>query len=238
MSIKITTKQFIKKAKKIHGYKYDYSLVKYLKTDTKVKISCEFHGFFMQTPNNHLSGQGCPNCGIENKIKSLLSNTKEFIVKAKKIHNDKYSYYLSKYKDNKTKVKIYCSEHGVFKQEPSNHLFGQGCPKCKPHYSKPEIQWLNSLKLPNNDKHRQVTLKIGNKLIKVDGFNPKTNTVYEFHGDFWHGNPIKFKSKDIHPITKKTYGKLYQETKQRQKLIRDAGYNLVEMWESNWNQLK
>ena len=33
-------------------------------------------------------------------------------------------------KNNKTKVKIICSEHGVFEQKPNSHLNGNGCPHC------------------------------------------------------------------------------------------------------------
>ena len=34
---------------------------------------------------------------------------------------------------------------------------------------------------------------------------------------------------------KKTFGELYQRTKDREELIRNLGFNLVVMWESNWN---
>ena len=54
---------FIQKAKEIHGNKYDYSLVEYVHSMTKVNIGCPIHGSFPQTPNSHLSdGCGCPRC--------------------------------------------------------------------------------------------------------------------------------------------------------------------------------
>jgi len=59
----LTRQEFIKKAKKIHGDKYDYSLVDYVNNKTKVIIICKNCGLkFMQEPRNHLNGQGCPNC--------------------------------------------------------------------------------------------------------------------------------------------------------------------------------
>jgi len=70
-----STDEFIKKAKKIHGDKYDYSKVKYDKAITKVCIICPEHGEFWQTPNCHLNGQGCPKCKqskMENEISLLL----------------------------------------------------------------------------------------------------------------------------------------------------------------------
>lgn len=58
----LTTEQFIEKAKKIHKDRYDYSLVEYVNSQTKVKIICQKHGIFEQTPNNHLKGCNCPKC--------------------------------------------------------------------------------------------------------------------------------------------------------------------------------
>ena len=57
-----TTNEFINKANRIHGGKYDYSKVNYVNAFTKVIIGCKEHGDFRQQPNNHLSGAGCPAC--------------------------------------------------------------------------------------------------------------------------------------------------------------------------------
>ena len=57
-----TKEQFIEEAKKIHGDKYDYSLVEYEGTDKKVKIICPIHGVFEQVPREHLHGHGCQLC--------------------------------------------------------------------------------------------------------------------------------------------------------------------------------
>lgn len=61
-TVKLTTKIFIKKAIEIHGYKYDYCVVDYKNTKTKVKIFCNIHNSFKQTPHDHLKGKGCPKC--------------------------------------------------------------------------------------------------------------------------------------------------------------------------------
>lgn len=53
------TEYFINKAKEIHGNKYDYSKVIYINGKSKVKIISEY-GEFLQTPNSHLAGDGCP----------------------------------------------------------------------------------------------------------------------------------------------------------------------------------
>lgn len=58
----LTIKDFAERAFEIHGDRYDYSLVNYLGSHTKVEIICKDHGSFMQTPNSHFAGAGCPMC--------------------------------------------------------------------------------------------------------------------------------------------------------------------------------
>lgn len=53
-----------------------------------------------------------------------------FAFKAKQVHGDKYNYSLVDYKRSTSNVTIICSEHGGFKQIPTNHLTGNGCPRC------------------------------------------------------------------------------------------------------------
>ena len=131
---KLTTSVFIKNAKSIHGDKYDYSLSEYYKSSTKIKIICPEHGVFEQRPNNHvIQKQGCPICGGNEKL-----TTSVFIKNAKSIHGDKYDYSLVEYKNNKTKVKIICPEHGVFEQSPNSH-YKNGCSKCS-HKHKPSTE--------------------------------------------------------------------------------------------------
>lgn len=121
---------FIEKAKKIHGVKYDYSLVNYKNAKTKVSIICKKHGVFWQTPNSHLNGCGCRKCFYEKHALKAKYNKNIFIKKAKKVHGDKYDYSLVDYRNIKTKVEIICPLHGKFKQTPNCHLNGNGCPKC------------------------------------------------------------------------------------------------------------
>lgn len=60
---KLTTRQFIKRAEKIHGNKYNYSKLKHINSRVKVSIICERHGKFHQNPFDHLKGRGCIKCG-------------------------------------------------------------------------------------------------------------------------------------------------------------------------------
>jgi len=73
---RITTSKFIKRAKKIHGDKYDYSKVKYKGNREKVEIICPEHGSWWQNPYNHLQNRGCRCCTNrskgEIKVESIL----------------------------------------------------------------------------------------------------------------------------------------------------------------------
>ena len=103
---KITTEIIIERFKKAHGDRYDYSLVEYVNSKTKVKIICPKHGEFEQTPNNHLNNKnGCPSCGIKSIKKALKKSKDDFAKEARKIHGNKYDYSSVEYKNAHTKVK-------------------------------------------------------------------------------------------------------------------------------------
>lgn len=127
---KSNTNDFIKKARQVHGNKYNYDSVEYKNAKTKVIIKCPIHGNFEQTPNNHLNGQGCPLCAKEKQIVTQTYSKQDFIKKASLIHNNKYNYIYSNYINSREKVLIICPIHGPFQQIPNNHLRGAGCPKC------------------------------------------------------------------------------------------------------------
>lgn len=86
----ITTEEFIKRAKEIHGNKYDYSLVDYKNARTKVKIICPEHGVFEQQPRAHLNKQGCPKCKISHGEKIIIEylNHKNFSYEYQKSFED------------------------------------------------------------------------------------------------------------------------------------------------------
>lgn len=61
-ALRSNTTDFISKARKIHGNKYSYNKVNYIKNSMHVDITCPTHGDFSQVPSSHLSGVGCPSC--------------------------------------------------------------------------------------------------------------------------------------------------------------------------------
>ena len=235
---RLTCDEFITKAVNIHGKKYDYSKVEYTNGDTKIIIICNNHGSFKQTPHGHLTGRGCQKCGGR-----ATYNTEEFIIKAKKIHGDKYDYSKVEYKSSRNKINIKClNGHGIFKQTAHSHLKGHGCPGCIQNtHSNSQIKWLNFLEKFNNIKI-QNALNGGEYLIKgtrwkADGYCKETNTIFEFHGSFWHGSPELYNADMIHPKVQKTMGELYKKTLKREDTIKELGYNLVVMWEYKWKKI-
>ena len=126
------TDEFIKKAKKVHGDKYDYSKVEYIKSNKNVIITCPIHGDFLMKPNNHLSGEGCAECN--KNIHNFKYSTEEFIEMLKNIHGDKYDYSKTKYNGYFNKCIITCPIHGDIEMLPVNLLKGHGCKKCSIDY--------------------------------------------------------------------------------------------------------
>lgn len=129
----LTLEEFIRRAKEIHGDKYDYNEVKHKNMHTKVKIFCKkCKKYFYQTPDKHLQGHDCK-CYLKQKQSvALLDSKEDFVKKAKLVHKDKYDYSRVNYINCNTKVCIICNRcHREFLQTPTKHLRGQGCSHCK-----------------------------------------------------------------------------------------------------------
>lgn len=122
----IKNQWYIQKFQEVHGNRYDYSKVAYKTAREKIVIICKEHGEFLQTPQNHQAGKGCPSCQ-GNRKKVSVNCIQEFIC----VHGETYDYSNTVYINNCTKVEIICKEHGSFFQTPNNHLRGHGCPKCQ-----------------------------------------------------------------------------------------------------------
>lgn len=183
---KLTLEDFIKKSRKIHGNKYDYSSSIYVNTSTKICIKCPKHGIFKQLPSSHLMGNGCPKCANEEKGRKKASTKNNFIIKANEIHKGKYDYSKVKYVNNHTKTCIICPEHGEFWKTPNNHLNGQGCPHCSLLTKSNKVKsktsdFISKAKLIHGDKYDYSKVNYVNSKIKINIICPK-------HGEF-HQTP-------------------------------------------------
>ena len=218
----------ISKFRKIHSDRYDYSKVEYVKMRNKVLIRCKKHDFeFYQSPMKHLDSKtgGCIKC---NSIGKGSSTRESFIEKANLVHQDKYQYDLTDYKKSNKKIKINCSKHGVFEMTPNSHLNGRGCGICNRNGGIIENIWLNEFNIDKD--YRQY--KIGN--VFVDGIDLKNKIIYEFYGDFWHGNPNIYNQDDVNNVNGKKFGYLYKKTIDREECLKLLGYKIVSIWESDY----
>ena len=165
---------FITKSKEIHGDKYDYSKVEYVNNRSKVCIICPEHGEFLQIPDKHLQGEGCPKCCKKNR----RYTTEEFIQRAKEIHGDKYDYSKTKYGYNKKdKITITCPIHGDFFITPDSHINGSGCKYC----TKGDI-------FDTNDFIKKALIIHGDKYdyskVEYNGAHNKIKIICPKHGEF------------------------------------------------------
>lgn len=120
--------EFLRKAREVHGDRYDYSEMNYVNTFTKIKINCSIHGPFWQSPEKHSANRGCPICAGRGSMDAI-----RFIRVSEERHNGRYDYSLITdecFHEPSCKVPIICKEHGEFWQQSDNHMQGQGCRKC------------------------------------------------------------------------------------------------------------
>lgn len=124
------TDQFINNAMETHGHRYDYSSVIYVNAHTKVDIICSRHGHFQQIPRKHIRGSNCPECAREHSNDYRRTTVDQFLIKANKVHSYKYTYFINKINNIRTRISIRCPNHGEFTQSIISHLQGHGCSKC------------------------------------------------------------------------------------------------------------
>ena len=175
-----TKEQFIDDSQRIHGNAYDYSLVEYINNKTKVKILCPVHGIFAQIPTDHIGKKAtCPHCA-----QRAPGTVDTFIQAAIEIHGDKYDYSLVEYKNNKTKVKIKCSMHGIFEMTPKSHIIQkQNCKKCSDmmcgiNSRKTTKQFILEAREIHGDKYDY-------SLVRYTTIRGKVEIVCKEHGSFY-----------------------------------------------------
>ena len=189
----LTTQQAIEGFQKVHGDRYDYSKVDYVKASTKVLIICPEHGEFWQNPNRHQQGKGCPNCGGTKRL-----TTQQAIEGFQKVHGDRYDYSKVDYVNDSTKVLIICPEHGEFWQPPHDHKKASGCPECgKNQIAEPLfrecletfISRFGKFEFPNTRPDWLRNPETDYKL-ELDCYNEELGLAFELQGR-QHYKPIK-----------------------------------------------
>ena len=212
-----TEEIFISKAKEIHGNIYNYDLVEYSNTTTKVKIVCPTHGEFLQTPQKHLHGQGCSKCGLKKRTKTQTMTIEDFTDRSSNIHNNKFDYSNILYKNSHEKIEIICPEHGNFTIKPYSHLQGKGCGKCVGRVSKMEIELMDFIKTITKETIIQSENNILNGK-EIDLYLPDSLMGFEFNGLYWHSDEYRIKTYHI----------------DKWKECEKKGVNLFSIWEDDW----
>ena len=161
---------------------YDYSLVdeQYENKTSKVIIKCQKHGEFLQGVEHHSLGAGCPKCGDERTQKAMRKTIDNVIEDFNKAHLEgtyDYSFVENTYETNKSKVEIFCREHGSFWQVALSHSFGHGCPVC----SFENNGWTRTLWKKQGDKNKTST---GYKVYIIECVDSKNIKFYKIGRTF------------------------------------------------------
>src|ERR1019366_9155893 len=179
-----TTETLVAKFIEVRGNEeFDYSMVIGNNNYEPVKIRCKkADHIFEQTPSNHIAGAGCPECA------GLKPHTNESIIaKFIAVHGDLYGYSLVEYIDYLTPIKMICIEDGIFEQSPSNHVAGQGCPRCLYKNQTRVEKALDKFGL----RHKKIIIKANGRKYYPDFYFPDYNLVIEYNGKQHYG-PLKY----------------------------------------------
>ena len=233
-------REFMLKANTIHENIYDYSKSVYEDAVSKVIVICKIHGEFSISPNNHLRGKGCPACGTECSKLAKLKEFDEYQPEFIKLYGDKYDYSSVVWEGGSKPITVICKKHGEFHILPYLHKVGKECQKCSNQHSGISMGWLLFMEkryLTEIQHARNLgEFVIPGTRFKADGYIKSSNTIFEFYGDFWHGNPELYDENELNPRVGITYGELYNQTMAKSKIILDKGYNLIEIWENDWKK--
>lgn len=180
MSKKLTTEEFIQKAKQIHGNKYDYSKTQYINIHEDVCIICYKHGEFWQRADNHICKRyGCPKCKTEKVGNLKRKSLEQFVEDARKIHGNKYDYSKAEYINAHTKLEIVCPKHGSFWQNPDDHLSDKKCPICALEENRgTKEQFIENARKIHGYKYDYSKVEYINSNTPICIICPK-------HGEFW-----------------------------------------------------
>lgn len=176
---KFCLEDFIEKAKKVWGDKYDYSEVEYTGSNNKVKIICPEHGPFWQTVSNHLKGQcGCKQCRGKSADFEVIRNFADFKQAAIKKFGNKFDYSKVEWKGSREKICIICPKHGKFYTLPYNFLQAKyGCPKCSIKLKYTTEEYIQECK-------KNHTIDYDYSQVVYTGCEDKVTIICPTHGEF------------------------------------------------------
>lgn len=176
---RVTHREFLRKVKRIHP-RYTFP-EKYIKAVQKIKVRCRKHGIFRMTPNALLVGHGCRSCDDERSADRQRLTHDEFLKRCRKIHKDKYRY-PEKYKGGQIKIKIRCLKHGLFVQQPNNHLMGNGCPVCFDSSGERKVSRILERMRIRFVRQKKFPYLLHKRPLRFDFWLPYYKTLIEYDG--------------------------------------------------------
>lgn len=187
---------YIDKVTEVHGGKYDYSNIGFVRMNAPITVICPEHGKFTISANHHYyRKQGCGKCETEAKrvrivqyrhlsADAKITNTaKGFFDRCMAVHDHKYTYPEQEYKGAKQKLVAICPVHGEFEQAAWAHLSGKGCAKC----GAADPKWERDI--------YAITTGLGFEVVRsapvldgkhIDLYIPDRKIGIELHGLRWH----------------------------------------------------
>lgn len=202
-----------------------------------IETICEDGHKWDTTYERLMAGHYCPHCNGNAKY-----NQTTFKIKMQ--HTNPDIIILGQYVQSHIPLDVQCliCKH-KWKPRPYNLIQGYGCPCCSRNnkFSKKALLWLRFVELMHDIEiqHAQKygEFRVPGTKYRVDGYNPLTKTIYEFYGDYWHGNPQIYDPCDYNQHLNKSYNQLYQATNDREAALTQLGYNVVSIWESDFDAL-
>ena len=194
------TEKFIKKAREVHGNRYDYSEAVYVNKRTPVTIICPIHGKFVQNPHNHVSQkQGCPLCGKKYAIEWRKNDYRSFVDESIKRFGNIYEFpnIENEYENSHSKIHIKCKKCGsIFEKIACDHITSPhgGCLKCYANKSTGEEEigeFISRLVGKENVVFRSRAVLPNTEL---DIYIPCKKISIEYNGIYWHSSAMKHKN--------------------------------------------
>jgi len=204
----------------------------YITNDTKLKWECSQGHIWETTPLIVINSNGwCKKCSDKKMAEDrILTNGLERCQNVAKSRDGKCL--STEYLGAKIKLEWECHKQHTWRATPDTIINNDTwCPHCTNSVSKISTQWLDSL--PDSEDIIK-EYHIPDTRYHADGYNPKTNTVYEFNGCYWHGCINCYWGDDIREryiLSDMTYDDLFDRTIDRECIITDLGYNYVSIWE-------
>lgn len=188
---KISAAELLARFRKAHGDRYTYDVSTFSGSSGYVKVTCPDHGEFEQLASDHARGIGCQKCWYAQVGLRKRKPFELFLLDAKTVHGDRYTYSEAGYETSKSRIFVTCPDHGVFEQTANDHLGGHGCPSCGfektfgygPSAGEQEVaEFFRSL-----GEAVRTTVRREFTFDELDILLPERKLAVEYNGLYWHG---------------------------------------------------